>query len=102
MRLLHILVLSPVWFGLSLPAFAADPTGIPECDAFLKKYEACGLQIMAGAEKLAFEKTIMESTMSARASAESPETRAAIVQLCTDSFKALKTNETPFKVCMNQ
>jgi hypothetical protein len=102
MRLLHFLVLSPICFALPLPAFAADPTGIPECDAFLSKYEACGLQILAGGEKLAFEKTIMESVMSARASAESPATRAAIVQLCTDSDKALKTNDTPFKVCMNQ
>jgi hypothetical protein len=102
MRLLHIIAAFPLCLGVSLPAFAADPTGIPECDAFLSRYEACGLQIMAGAEKLAFEKTIMESTMTARASAESPETRASIVQLCIDSMKALKTNDTPFKACMNQ
>ena len=102
MRLLHLLVLLPVLSGLSLPAFAADPTGIPECDAFLSKYEACGLQMLAGAEKLSFEKTIMESVMSAKASADNPETRASITKLCIDTHAALKANDTPFKACMNQ
>ncbi len=102
MRLLQILVLLPISSGLSLPAFAADPTGIPECDAFLTKYEACGLQMLTGGEKLAFEKTIMESTMSARASADNPEMRASIVKLCIDTAEALKNNDTPFKACMNQ
>ncbi len=97
MRLLQILPVLPIFFGLLSPALAADTTGIPECDAFLSKYEACGLQILVGAEKLAFEKTIMESTMSARASAESPDTRAAITQLCIASHNGLKTNDTPFK-----
>jgi hypothetical protein len=102
MRLLHIMVLLPVLSGLSFPVFAADPTGIPECDAFLSKYEACGLQMFAGGEKLAFEKTIVESVMSARASADNPEARTAITKLCVETDKALKANETPFKVCMNQ
>jgi hypothetical protein len=44
----------------------------------------------------------MESSMSARASVENPEMRASITQLCVDSFKALKANDTPFKICMNQ
>ncbi len=102
MRLMHILVLLPVLSGLSLPAFAADPTGIPECDAFLNKYEACGLQILTGGEKIGFEKTIMESTMSAKASADNPEMRASILKLCVDSYAALKVNDTPLKACMNQ
>ncbi len=102
MRLHRFLLVLPAWFGFSLPAFAADPTGIPECDAFLSKYEACGLQILAGGAKLAFERTIMESVMSARASAGNPDQRAAIVALCTESAKAFKVNDTPYKDCMNQ
>jgi hypothetical protein len=102
MRLLHILVLLPALTGLPLPAFAVDPTGIPECDAFLNRYEACGLQILTGGEKLGFEKTIMESSMSARASVDNPEMRASIVKLCIDSYAALKVNDTPLKACMNQ
>jgi hypothetical protein len=102
MRLMHFLAALPIWAVLALPAYAADPTGIPECDEFLSKYESCGLEILSGGDRLSFEKTILESVMSARASAGNPQTHASIVQLCTDTYKALKTNETPFKACMNR
>jgi|GEM_PF-1277767 len=102
MRLPQFLAIFAIGFGMPLSAFAADPTGIPECDAFLSRYEACGLQMLKGAEKLAFEKTIMESVMSAKASVSNPDMRASIVHLCADTDQALKTNDTPFKACMNQ
>ncbi len=102
MRLMHFLAALPIWAMLALPAYAVDPTGIPECDDFLSKYESCGLEILSGGEKLSFEKTILESSMSARASADNPATRAAILQLCIESYKSLKINDTPFKACMNR
>jgi hypothetical protein len=88
--------------SMSGSAYAVDPTGIPECDDFLTKYETCGLEVLSGGPKLNFEKAILESGMSFRASASNEQQRAAIVQVCTDTLKALKTNETPFKDCMNR
>jgi len=102
MQRLHILGF--VLFSLCATgeALAVDPTGIPECDDFLTRYEACGLEVLSGGPKLSFEKAIQESAMSFRASAGNEEQRKAIVQVCADTHKALKANETPFKACMNR
>lgn len=102
MRLQHFLAALPILSALSLPAYAVDPTGIPECDVMLNKYESCGLNILVGGEKRQFENAILESAMSFRASASNDQQRAALVQLCTDTMRSLKTTETKFKVCMNQ
>jgi len=102
MRLPRFLSVPPILFALTVPAFAVDPTGIPECDDFLGKYESCGLEVLTGGEKRQFETAILESAMSFRASASNDQQRAALVQLCKDTLQSLKTNETPFKLCMNK
>ncbi len=102
MRLKHFLAVLLISPALTLEAYAVDPTGIPECDTMLNKYESCGLEILAGGAKLKFETAILESAMSFRASATNEQQRAALVQLCSDSMKSLQTNETPFKACMNK
>ncbi len=102
MRLLLVLAVAPLLSALTLPAYAVDPTGIPECDTMLNKYESCGLNILVGGEKRQFENAILESAMSFRASASNEQQRAALVQLCTDTMQSLKTTETKFKACMNQ
>jgi len=99
LRHLFVLLILPM---LTLPAYAVDPTGIPECDSFLTKYESCGLEVLTGGEKRQFETAILESAMSFRASASNEDQRAALVQLCKETFKSLMTNETPFKQCMNR
>jgi len=102
MRRLHILTILLFSLSLSGKAFAVDPTGIPECDEFLTRYESCGLEVLTGGPKLSFEKAIQESAMSFRAAAGNEEQRKAITQVCADTHKALKENETPFKTCMNR
>jgi len=102
MRQLHILTFVLFSLAASGQAFAVDPTGIPECDNFLSQYETCGLEVLTGGPKLSFEKAIQESAMSFRASASNEEQRKAITQVCIDTHKALKENETPFKTCMNR
>ncbi len=102
MRPLRFLTVLPILSALTAPAFAVDPTGIPECDEFLGKYESCGLEILTGGEKRQFETAILESAMSFRASASNEQQRGALVQLCKDSLQSLKVNETPFKLCMSK
>jgi hypothetical protein len=102
MRLPLFLSVLPIISALTAPAFAVQPTGIPECDDFLGKYESCGLEILTGGEKRQFETAILESAMSFRVSSTDEKQRAALVQLCKDTLQSLKTNETPFKACMTK
>ncbi len=71
------------------PAFAVDPTGVPQCDAFLKRYEACSGQL-SRAQVHAAQKELLEGAMGMRAAAEDPKLRPDLERFCADRFEQMK------------
>ncbi len=82
------------------PAFAVDPTGIPECDALLKRYEACSSQL-SRKQVHAAQKELLDGAMGMRAVANDPAKRADLARYCTDTFEQMK-KASDIKDCMSK
>lgn len=82
------------------PALAVDPTGIPECDALLRRYEECSGELPP-AKVHAAQKELLEGAMSLRANASDPKLRPALEKFCLDTFEAMKAN-SDIKACMSK
>jgi hypothetical protein len=82
------------------PAVAADPTGVPQCDALLKRYEACSGQ-MPPRQVHAAQKELLEGAMGIRAAAADPSKRADLERYCVDRFEQMK-KESDIKECMSK
>ena len=74
---------------------ASAETGVPECDAFLKAYEACVKDKVPAAVRPTFEKTLANWKTSWHQQAANPQAKAALVTACktaqknsTDAMKA--------------
>ena len=80
------------------PAFAVDPTGIPECDAFLKRYEACS-SLLARKQVHAAQRELLDAAMGMRAASSDPAKRADLVRYCNDTFEQMK-KASNIKDCM--
>lgn len=72
------------------PAFAVDPTGIPQCDALLKRYEACSGQL-SRKQVHAAQKELLDGAMAMRAAASDPAKRADLERYCDATFEQMKT-----------
>jgi hypothetical protein len=82
------------------PALAIDPTGIPVCDTFLKRYEECSVELPR-ANVHAAQKELLEGAMSLRANASNPELRPTLEKFCADTFEAMKAS-SDIKACMSK
>jgi hypothetical protein len=80
------------------PAFAVDPTGIPECDALLKRYEACS-SLLTPKQVHAAQKELLDGAMGMRAAASDPTKRADLARYCADTFEQMK-KASDIKDCM--
>jgi hypothetical protein len=74
---------------ITTPALAVDPTGIAQCDAFLKRYEHCS-NLLNAKQIHAAQKELLESAMSMRAAANNPAVRADLERFCQDRFEQMK------------
>lgn len=92
--------LALVFALLATPAFAVDPTGVPECDALLKRYEACSSQLPRR-QVHAAQKELLDGAMNIRAAAVDPAKRADLVRYCVDRFELMK-RDSDIKECMAQ
>ncbi len=82
------------------PAFALDPTGLPQCDALLKRYEACSGQL-SPRQVHAAQKELLDGAMGIRAAAADPSKRADLERYCADRFEQMK-RESDIKECMSK
>jgi hypothetical protein len=82
------------------PAHAVDPTGIPQCDALLKRYEACS-SLLSPKQVHAAQKELLDGAMGMRAVAEDPTKRPDLERYCSDTFERMK-KESDIKECMSK
>ncbi len=80
------------------PALAVDPTGIPQCDALLTKYESCS-SLLPPKQVHAAQKELLEGAMGIRSAAKEPNLRADLERFCVDTFEKMKT-ASDIKDCM--
>lgn len=92
--------LACLFFLLVTPAFAVDPTNIPECDALLHRYEACSGQLKPK-QVHAAQKELLDAAMGMRAAAADPTKRADLVRYCNDTFEQMK-KQSDIAACMSQ
>jgi len=71
------------------PAFAVDPTGVPECDAFLKRYEACSGKLSTDRVHSA-QKELLDAAIGMRAAGQDPNARPDLARYCSDTFARMK------------
>jgi len=82
----------------STPASAVDPTGIPQCDDLLNRYESCASQLPADrVHKAQIE--LLEGSVSIRAAAGDPKLRGELESYCGARFDQMK-REGDIKECM--
>jgi hypothetical protein len=92
--------LASVFLLAATPAFAVDSTGVPECDALLKRYEACSGQLQPRQVHEA-QKELLDGAMGIRAAATDPSKRADLARYCVDRFEQMK-KESDIKECMSK
>jgi hypothetical protein len=82
------------------PALAVDPTGIPQCDALLKRYEACS-SLLPPKQVHAAQKELLDGAMGMRAVANDPTKRVDLERYCSDTFEQMK-KASDIKECMSK
>lgn len=85
---------------VATPALAVDPTGVPQCDALLKRYEACSSELTPK-QLHAAQKEMLESAMGMRAAATDPKVRPDLERFCADRFEQMK-KDSDIKECMSK
>jgi hypothetical protein len=74
----------------ALAAHAADQVGIPACDDFLTKYEACLSSKVPAAQKSTFQTQIDQMRNSWTGMAKNPQTKPSLEAACKTTSEQMK------------
>ena len=77
-------------FAITSTAIAAEPIGIPACDDFLTKYEACLSDKVPAAHQSAFKSQIEQLRASWLSLAQNPQTKPTLESACKISADQAK------------
>ena len=83
---------SPATAPSTTTATASADIGVPECDAFLKAYEACIHDKVPAAQRATFDTGIATWKKNWKTMAENPQTKAALVTACKSAQDGAKTS----------
>ena len=83
---------SPATAPSTTTATASADIGVPECDAFLKAYEACVHDKVPAATRATFDTGIAAWKKNWKTMAENPQTKAALVTACKSAQESAKTS----------
>lgn len=77
--------------GSSSSASSGESTGVPECDEYLNKYEACLKEKVPAVARPALEDAMKKNRETYKSLAASPATKAALPNTCKQALEATKT-----------
>ena len=75
---------------------SADKIGVPECDDFITKYEACVTGKVPAAQQAAFKSSIETWRKSWKDLAANPQTKATLTSVCKTQLDQAKTSLSSF------
>jgi hypothetical protein len=82
---------------LSAGAMAADPIGVPACDDFLTKYEACITNNVPAAQKSMVQGQVDQMRKSWTDMAKNPQAKPALEGACKSSAEQMKAVVAAYK-----
>ncbi|HEY1403380.1 MAG TPA: hypothetical protein VGB05_04580 [Pyrinomonadaceae bacterium] len=76
-------------------AAAGDRIGVPECDDYIAKYEACVSGKVPAAARAQYESSLAQMRSSWRDLAANPQTRAGLAQACKTATETARQSMKP-------
>lgn len=73
-----------------------EQIGIPECDRFITRYEACVTTKVPATHRVTFAQQVAQLRTSWRALAENPDNRAELERLCRTQGAQMQRGLEPF------
>jgi hypothetical protein len=71
---------------------SGEKIGVPECDEFITKYEACVNSKVPEAQRAQYKPTLAQWRSSWRALASNPQTKATLAGVCKASIEQARTS----------
>lgn len=79
----------------SAAATTGDRIGVPECDDYIAKYEACVSGKVPAAARAQYESSLAQMRKSWRDLAANPQTRAGLAQACKTATESARQSMKP-------
>lgn len=77
-------------------AAAGDKIGVPECDEYIQKYEACINSKVPEARRAMFKTSFESARQSWKAAAANSQTKATLASVCKQAQESAKQSMTAF------
>lgn len=75
---------------------AANSIGVPECDAYISKYEKCVMDKVPESARDMLKSSFEQSTKAWKEAAATPEGKASLATACQTAMDAAKTSMTAY------
>lgn len=80
----------------STASTGGDEIGVPECDEYIKKYEACIMSKVPEAQRALYKPTLDQMRSSWKQAASNPQTKAALASGCKTATETAKQSLASF------
>ena len=80
----------------SLKVEAGDKIGIPECDEYIEKYQACINEKVPEAQRVAFKKSFEAIQKGWKDAAANPQTKTGLATVCKQAIETAKQSMTAY------
>lgn len=80
----------------STASTSGDEIGVPECDEYIKKYEACIMSKVPEAQRALYKPTLEQMRSSWKQAASNPQTKAALASGCKTATETAKQSLSAF------